>query len=320
MNGIKLVSVAILMGLGLTACQSVARDPLFRLTLKVIDDEGKPVPGAEARIGAERRSKEGESEGKGVFAEGVTDENGMFSGEVEAWNARRAGYRVQKEGYYGVWLSYHAKQSKAGKWQPWNPTVEVVLKRKKNPVPMYVKRISERLPALDVAVGYDLVSGDWVAPYGRGKKADMLFLGHLAQQGPNDFDWVLKVSFPAAGDGIQRFSVNPILGKEDYQRLVLYDAPEGGYASEWVLKRSRKPGQGEQTTFDSNSGYYFRVCTELDRDGKVVKARYGKIYGDFFDMVYYLNPDGTRNVEFDPKRNLFNPSGADRPEFRGLMP
>jgi len=51
-------------------------------------------------------------------------------------------------------------------------------------------------------------------------------------------------------------------------------------------------------------------------DGKVHKALYGKIHGEIrFDVInsktaiiiftYYLNPDGTRNLEFDQKRNLF---------------
>jgi hypothetical protein len=71
--------------------------------------------------------------------------------------------------------------------------------------------------------------------------------------------------------------------------------------------------------------YYFQVRTILDDSGNVIKARYGKMYGDtpysimqgpkFFDakgqktaklkISYYLNPDGTRNLEFDPKKNLF---------------
>jgi hypothetical protein len=36
------------------------------------------------------------------------------------------------------------------------------------------------------------------------------------------------------------------------------------------------------------------------------RAHYGKIYGDFMNFTYYLNPTpNDRNVEFDPKRNLF---------------
>jgi len=64
----------------LSGCQAVGRDALFRLTLHVVDDEGQPVNGATARIGAERRSQAGESDGKGVFVEGVTDEKGQKKG------------------------------------------------------------------------------------------------------------------------------------------------------------------------------------------------------------------------------------------------
>jgi hypothetical protein len=41
--------------------------------------------------------------------------------------------------------------------------------------------------------------------------------------------------------------------------------------------------------------------------GEVVSAFYGKIYRDIgrYHFTYCLNPDGTRNVEFDPRRNLF---------------
>ncbi len=43
----------------------------------------------------------------------------------------------------------------------------------------------------------------------------------------------------------------------------------------------------------------------LDEHGNVKSALYGKIYGDFMQFVYYLNPGANdRNVEFDPKHNL----------------
>jgi hypothetical protein len=53
-------------------------------------------------------------------------------------------------------------------------------------------------------------------------------------------------------------------------------------------------------------------------------AMYGKIQGDInisairnntlsIGFTYYLNPDHTRNLEFDPKRNLFQGlEGAER--------
>jgi hypothetical protein len=44
----------------------------------------------------------------------------------------------------------------------------------------------------------------------------------------------------------------------------------------------------------------------VDATGKIISANYGKIYGDFMNFSYYLNPTpNDRNVEFDPKRNLF---------------
>ena len=57
--------------------------------------------------------------------------------------------------------------------------------------------------------------------------------------------------------------------------------------------------------YNPNLNYYFRVRTKVDDGGNIVSAYYGKIYGDFMQFSYYLNPTpNSRNVEFDPKRNL----------------
>jgi hypothetical protein len=47
------------------------------------------------------------------------------------------------------------------------------------------------------------------------------------------------------------------------------------------------------------------VRAVLDGCGNVKSALYGKIYGDFMQFSYYLNPaPNDRNIEFDPKQNL----------------
>jgi hypothetical protein len=64
-------------------------------------------------------------------------------------------------------------------------------------------------------------------------------------------------------------------------------------------------------------GYFIRVRTQLDEQGNVKSALYGKIPGNFrfyagtkapragMGFDYYLNPTpNDRNVEFDPKQNL----------------
>ncbi len=278
----------------------LAGERSFRVTLRVVDDEGKPLPEANARVSFEHVHAAKESERVGA-SKGITDAEGRVTLEGKTGEAS-VGYDAEMPGHYQTWgLRYNFTGTKMFRWQPWNPTIEVVLKRKKNPVPMYAKRLALSLPKLDEQVGYDLVVGDWVIPNGQGKVSDMIFMGELHQGGDRKFDWKLRVTFSNPGAGIQRFMPD----SESAGFRSAYKAPDEGYLSEWKLRRWRTgPAEPEKTTFDGKAGYYFRVRTVLDRDGKVVKALYGKIYGDFFDMVYYLNPDSTRNMEFDPKKNL----------------
>src|SRR5204863_9024831 len=74
----------------------------------------------------------------------------------------------------------------------------------------------------------------------------------------------------------------------------------------WIVTRSA-PATPTIATYDPQKhGYFFRIRTSVHASGKIVSANYGKIYGDFMDFTYYLNPTpNDRNIEFDPKRNLF---------------
>ncbi|MEZ5415708.1 MAG: hypothetical protein R3F03_15480, partial [Opitutaceae bacterium] len=63
----------------------------------------------------------------------------------------------------------------------------------------------------------------------------------------------------------------------------------------------------------------------LDDDGSVVSANYSKVMGDIYvshtgvlRFTYYFNPTpNDRNLEFDPKRNLFP---KDRDGTNNLSP
>ena len=61
---------------------------------------------------------------------------------------------------------------------------------------------------------------------------------------------------------------------------------------------------------------FLEFALKLIKRGNLIKALYGKIRGDFgfatrrgvagnFQMHYYLNPDGTHNLEYNPTRDLF---------------
>ncbi len=188
----------------------------------------------------------------------------------------------------------------------WNLTPTWVLKRIRQPIAMYAKSVNLGLPVIGDAVGYDMTVGDWVAPYGSGKDSHILFTGNLDKRSERDFDYELTVSFPNPGDGIQEFSVPQTRFPNHGSALrSAHAAPPDGYQPMWVQRRTRSPGKPEQNNIDPNRNYYFRVNTVLDENGNVKSALYGKIYGDFMQFRYYLNPTpNDRNVEFNPKRNL----------------
>jgi hypothetical protein len=95
-----------------------------------------------------------------------------------------------------------------------------------------------------------------------------------------------------------------------------------GYQSTFV-KRVSAGVYGTRKAKDDVSNYIFRVRSE-NENGTLKRAMYGKILGDIrfgpvgenggFEMHYYLNPDYTQNLEFDPKRNLF----VNLPEGEGV--
>ncbi len=105
-------------------------------------------------------------------------------------------------------------------------------------------------------------------------------------------------------------------------------APESGYIAEWQSKIYRSPTEGQVSVSEPPGPaihevpYFIRIRTELDEEGEVTRALYGRIDigGTNASIVwspahlrmpatigfrYYINPDGTRNMEFDPERNLF---------------
>lgn len=309
----KIVLAALILAVCVSISRSSSERP-FLLTLKVVDDGGRPVEGAEVGVTYENL-KIVDGPEHFVTIKMISDDRGnvtlggaMFLSRI-AYGATKAGY------YQTIGLEYLFSNSSRVRWEPWNPSIELLIKRIRDPMPMYAKRVATGLPVLDTSVGYDLEVGDWLPPQGKGRTADMIFVGELSQRAPRD--WELSVSFSNPGDGLQRFEPGSANGGSELRSP--HEAPVDGYLSSLTLVRSRRPDLRDQTTFNEDGGYFFRVRTELDAKGHVVKAWYGKIYGDFFDMVYYLNPDGTRNVEFDPKRNLFPHDDRDR-AFWNLTP
>ena len=293
----------------------------FQITIKVVDEAGNPMP--EIKIGASFfQSKLSVPITAHDLAERqinlITDTNGLAVIDASSVYDRHVWYGVDSpQGYYyenGGECIF--KEIESGKWQPWNPTVQFVLKPIGVRVPMYAKKVdwNTSLPENNKPIGYDLEIGDWVAPYGKGITSDFFFtLERKFTSVTQDFSATLTLTFPNDGDGIQ--SVMSDASGSTFR--IPRSAPENGYDSKLVMQMYRensKPIVG--ATPDPNQNYFFRVRTKKDHQNNIVSAMYGKIYGnigwDIFhsataqlSFTYYLNPKlNSRITEFDPKQNL----------------
>jgi len=142
------------------------------ITLRVVDSSGYPVQGAEIYGGFWNHDRNNPP------ATGLTDEKGEIHFERNC--AGDFNFSITKDGFYKTRLRYWFFKNgydcaKDGRWLPWNPTVEIVLKDKRNPVSMQRKdRLWLTFPKHQT-VGFDVETGDLVEPFGTGKVADMSF-------------------------------------------------------------------------------------------------------------------------------------------------
>jgi len=286
--------------------------PEAKVSVRIVGEDGLPIPQAAVTIGFEVPKPPAQGWGtveKPAF--GLTNEQGEWS--ATGPSSGHLGGNVKKEGFYD---SYFAAPDfsdvREGKWQPWNPTVSVLLKKIVNPVPMYARRVRIELPAVDQPIGYDLIAGDWIAPYGKGTVSDFVVTVQKTFNTRKDYDSNLRLTFSNPDDGIQ--SVKFDFQHGSFLRLPRI-APESGYESAF---HSRLAHTSDSIVDErqKDRSLIFRVRA-VAKNGKIKSALYGKILGDIgFDVVnsktavvfftYYLNPDGTRNLEFDPKSNLFS--------------
>jgi hypothetical protein len=280
----------------------------WRVDLRLLEESGNPL--ADARVWIAYRSpREGEPTDpfapNGWAAAGTTDTNGTFAASRVNTNSSSLGIHAQKAGYYSAVVVYDLGTSYDS--SRWNLHPVWILKKITRPIPMYVRLVEKGPPVFNKPVGYDLMAGDWIAPHGKGQTADVIFTGQLEKKAADDFDYKLTVSFPKVEDGIQEFAVPQ--SEAGSQLRSPHEAPTDGYQSQVTRILARHPGQGVVDDSDRNRNYFFRVRTVLDENGNVRSALYGKIYGDFMQFRYYLNPTpNSRNVEFDPKQNLLKGS------------
>jgi len=290
------------------SCSNAIESPEAKITLKVEDEDGRPLEGV--NVGATFEVSKGKAPGIKYNTErGTTDRNGVYI--VTGKTMFNVPYGATKQGYYKSNGEYRLISNENGRWQPWNPEVTIVMRKIENPIPMYARhsRMSPiAVPELRKGIGFDLIEFDWVSPYGKGNHADFICKLISTYNSEVDFNTTLNITFPNKFDGIQLVKEDRIMGSEFKLPRM---APETGYQNVLIRSRSRVPGKpGENDQRDDNN-YIFRIRSE-EKNGKLVRAMYGKIQGDIYIhpptsiyFKYYLNPDYTRNLEFGPNKNLF---------------
>lgn len=286
--------------------------PTAKVTYRVVDEQGYPIDKAWVDAGFIEASSRSVT--------GYTDTNGIFIAEDVSSGVSGCG--VNKDGYYGGGGGYAFKYKDRNKilnrLEPWNPTVTVVMKKIKNPVVMVHKRVSANIPVFDQPVGFDLEKGDFVAPHGSGVQTDFVFTAVKitnVTQGAT-----ITLTFPNELDGIMLYPFD----KDDKSWFKWpYEAPLTGYTNQLskyqlmnefpvdygVSKKARDCRT--DCVKDDAINYIFRVRSQVNEQGSLIRACYGKIQGEVhvwgnggMEFCYWLNPDWTRNLEDDPKRNI----------------
>jgi hypothetical protein len=241
---------------------------LAKVTLRVVDSRGNPVPDADVQVAFFHRGP--------YSVDGKTDENGFFT--AEHMSESDVHFHASKEGYYRTYRNYWFYRegkpcAENGRWIPWNPTLEVVMKEKRNPIPLPMKTVSCFFP-VNTSVGFDCERAQLVAPYGMGAVSDLIVNVTGYYVAPTNYSFHLTLS--SNGGGYVRYKM------DTYSRMwSVYEAPafeefHPVLAASITYKHDHL---AEDTRFKDDD--YLVFCSRVSKGdgGEVRSSNYGKTHG-----------------------------------------
>ncbi len=294
----------------------------LRVTAKLLTEDGQPLENADVHVAIENFN---DFKDDSNDIRGKTDKDGKFS--AEGVGRPQAIIIASHEGYYwsrkayGTWDKFEEAR-KTGRYVPWDPVIELTLKKVGKPIPMIV-RIGGELrsygiaPAVDKDLEWDLMKADWLPPHGQGKQADLIlnFQSSFVDRGNNSAK--MRIRFANKNDGL--IAIEKLSGEESVLKFPR-EAPESGYAmKEYLASIQVKDARSlEEQPERKPVGYFIRFRSVVNDAGEVVSANYGKITTPIrisahgvrqpnpsFSFESYINPTaGDRNLEYDQHNNL----------------
>ena len=279
MRHMIMISLVVALGVAVPLNEAYAKVALAQVRIQVVDQDGDVVPDAKIWGGFTC----GGGMNDYVLVDGFTDTNGLYVAEGRCNEILR--FEVRKEGYYRTsikiefWRTKSDPKVKDGKWQPYGEMRTVVLKRIRNPYEMLGPDCppQRKVKIYDKWLGFDLEKGDFLPPMGVGAESDMLVRFRLNGRMPHDWSIMMDVSF----------TNNPYAGacrlKKDGwsdMKSSYYADTNAVYQTDFTFKYCHEKGVYPYSDKLNQDEYMiFRTRTKVDRDGKLVSARYGKLYG-----------------------------------------
>lgn len=308
--------IRLLLGL-IFLCASSLRAELVSFQFSVTDYDGRPIQGATIALETARKRILPYARAEYTEFSCTTDKNGLASERFFCWDGHVIA-TVVAPGYYSRTLrdlSFKTDfdtRTKETVFLEKEKIVNVCLREKVNPVPLYSYRGSNKVWSFgrkESVAGYDLKVGDWVCPRGRGEVADF-YIRHEMIPTNETYRCVASLTFaPGGGAYVSRATCResaPLVYVAETNKLFKTE-----FCSVQTWDASGRTVLSGDKLLLGNEALVIRSRAKVDESGSVIEAHYSKIYGPFsiagvFEYRQsFFNPRiNDSNLELDVGKNL----------------
>ena len=291
--------------IGLTMTWLVGKAESVKVFCHVLSEDGNPVTNAVVKTTTER-DRLNMSWTKPIKMKTWTVSSGKDGRAISDFTCHSGYFEVEvsADGFYPERLrdqhfAIRLNSSNTGYiFEEREKELSITLRRIINPVDMVVHRFPHKnFPRRSGEFGFDLESGDWTAPFGTGKVADITFAYNLVVT--NDMSRCSgSLSFNASGGAykLKKQKGTSFLSAYEADSNATYMA-EFPYSSYCNYKDSGDYGSVRVAGDDEY--LVFRTRVVKDEKGNIVSANYGKIYGAIRTVGFF----GATAIYFNPTPN-----------------